>query len=267
MTQRWVVVVMKTLHIVPGDSAAGSLRRAVQDAGRDDEVLAFRDDLSCGPIDPDDPAIRGAWWELCIDAAEVEQHLRAFWSRVDAGDDRLVLWYGRHSARELAFVLASADRLPERPYRVIDVTGRDVPTKQRDGTIVMKPAKYAAIVRPDGLRNLFDTERTASAREIDEWRATWRQLRSENAPFRVVTDAGLVSAPLDHFDALLLEQTRDNWRSIARVVGETLGHTCEPHWQVGDLMLLARVAALVGDGKLIAEGDPWDMRSRVRLPG
>lgn len=40
---------MRTLHIAPGDSAAGSLRQALRIAGRDDELLAFRDDLSCGP--------------------------------------------------------------------------------------------------------------------------------------------------------------------------------------------------------------------------
>jgi hypothetical protein len=32
-------------------------------------------------------------------------------------------------------------------------------------------------------------------------------------------------------------------------------------------MLLARVVALIGEGKLLADGDPWDIFScRVRLP-
>jgi hypothetical protein len=34
----------------------------MRDAGRDDEVLPCRDDLSCGPIDSDDQALRVAWW-------------------------------------------------------------------------------------------------------------------------------------------------------------------------------------------------------------
>jgi hypothetical protein len=46
-----------------------------------------------------------------------------------------------------------------------------------------------------------------------------------------------------------------------------MGLTSEPYFQVGDIMLLARVMALIGEGKLLAEGDPWDMHScRVRLP-
>lgn len=47
-----------------------------------------------------------------------------------------------------------------------------------------------------------------------------------------------------------------------------MGDNAEPYIQTGDIMLLARIVALVGDGKLLADGDPWDMRScRVRLLG
>jgi hypothetical protein len=46
-----------------------------------------------------------------------------------------------------------------------------------------------------------------------------------------------------------------------------MGYNCEPYIQVGEVMLGTRVVALVGEGKLLADGDPWDMRScRVRLP-
>ncbi|HZB54750.1 MAG TPA: DUF3658 domain-containing protein, partial [Reyranella sp.] len=93
------------------------------------------------------------------------------------------------------------------------------------------------------------------------------QLRSQNAPFRVVTPMGLVSAPIDHFDSSILEQAAREWRSSAYVIGSTMAHNCDPYMQVDDIMLLARLAALVEDGKLLADGDPWDMRAcRVRLP-
>jgi hypothetical protein len=37
--------------------------------------------------------------------------------------------------------------------------------------------------------------------------------------------------------------------------------------QVGDVMLLVRLVALVAAGRLVADGDPWDMRTcRVWLP-
>ena len=106
---------MKTLHIAPSDSAGGSLREAIEGAGRDDEVLAFRDDLSCGPIDPDDPAVRGAWWARYHSDSDAGNVIAAFWNRIATTEDRLVVWFGRNSASELAFFLAMADRLADRP--------------------------------------------------------------------------------------------------------------------------------------------------------
>jgi hypothetical protein len=32
-------------------------------------------------------------------------------------------------------------------------------------------------------------------------------------------------------------------------------------------MLHKRVVALVDEGRLLADGDPWDVSSRIRLPG
>ena len=49
------------LHIVFGESAAGTLRLALRQANRDDEVLSFNDDLSFGPINPPVPVARAAW--------------------------------------------------------------------------------------------------------------------------------------------------------------------------------------------------------------
>jgi len=118
---------MRTLHIAPSDSAGGSLKQALRDAGRDDEVLPFHDDLSCGPIDPDEPLTRATWWARFYDAGAVEAGLSEFWERVATANDHLIVWVGRHSAPELAFFLAWADRIGGRPYDVIDVTGRDLP--------------------------------------------------------------------------------------------------------------------------------------------
>jgi hypothetical protein len=44
------------LHIVFTASGVGSLRQALKNAGRDDEVISFFDDLSFGPINPPDSA-------------------------------------------------------------------------------------------------------------------------------------------------------------------------------------------------------------------
>ncbi|UVK43821.1 DUF3658 domain-containing protein [Mesorhizobium sp. AR07] len=58
----------------------------------------------------------------------------------------------------------------------------------------------------------------------------------------------LVSAPAHIFDELLLERAAKDWRKVARVIAETMGHNMDPYIQVGDLMLLTRIVALVDQG-------------------
>ena len=260
---------MKSLHIARGHSAGGSLIQAIRDAGRDDQVLRFGDDLSCGPIDSDEPSARAAWWNQFYEMPEAEAEFSDFWQRVAGTQDRLVVWFGRHYARELAFFLAWADRLGQRPYQIIDVTGRRFPFTARDGSPApSQPAQAVSSVPSEALRSLLGTERPITPQERDESAQRWRRLRSENAPFRVVTEAGLVSAPVDTFDPLILEQATPEWKSEALVIGRTMGNNVEPYIQVGDLMLRTRVVALVEAGKLLADGDPGDMRPcRIRLPG
>jgi hypothetical protein len=228
-------------------------------------VLAFRDDLSCGPVDPDNPTVRAAWWGQFYDEMDVYLAGNAFWDRVAATEDRLVVWFSRHAASEFAFFLAWAEHLGERPYSVIDITGRPLSFKRRDGTTVAAPFQAVGVIPEYALQSLLGGEQSMSAEERDRNRRDWQQLRAENAPFRIVTEAGLVSASVDYFDSHLLAQASPKWESIRRVVGNTMVLYSEPYFQVGDLMLLTRIVALVESGKLVADGDPWQMGSKIRL--
>ena len=230
-------------------------------------MLRFHDDLSCGPIDPDEPSTRAAWWAPFYEVSNVAATLGGFWERVATTDDRLVVWFSRHSASELAFFLAWADRVGERPYQIIDVTGRRLPFRRRDGSIALsQPAQCVSILRPDALRSLLGQEHPITAQHRDESRERWQRLRSENAPFRVITEAGLTSTSLDYFDPLLLAQATSEWQWVARIVARTMGYNSDPYVQVREMMLLARLVVLVEGGRLLAEGDPRSMSCRIRLP-
>jgi hypothetical protein len=243
---------MKKLHVTPGDSSGGSLAEALHQANRAERALRFPDELSSGPIATLDHASRGAWWAPLSDPAEMAAAFAEFWSDIESSNDRLVIWFGRHSASELAFYLAMAEQLGHRPYDIVDVT---------------EVSGFLGIANPDQLEKVLGSERPISAEERSDARLQWRRLRAENAPFRIVTPSGLVSAAIDHFDPLILERATKKWKVSAYVIGDTMGHNSEPYVQMDDRMLLARIVALIGEGKLLAEGDPWDMRTcRVRLP-
>jgi hypothetical protein len=258
---------MKVLHVAPGDSAGGSLSEALRLAGHQQEVLSFPDDLSHGPIAWSTSRERAAWWSH-IHEPRLPEDFEAFWRRLETTDVQLVVWFGRHSASELAFFLALADRLEDRPYDIVDVTDLQWTFTRPDGiSAVAQPAGAVGIVPTDRLMAQLETARPISPQEAGDAGRLWQHLRTQNAPFRVVTPAGLASAPIDHFDSSILQQAAREWRKAAYVIRSTMAHNCEPYMQVGDVMLLARLVALVEEGKLLADGDPWDIRTcRVRLP-
>jgi hypothetical protein len=244
---------MKVLHVAPGDSAGGNLKEAVRIAGHQQEVLSFNDDLSCGPIAWGTSHERAAWWSH-VHAPMSEDDLEAFWHRLETADERLVIWFGRHSASELAFFLALADRLGDRPYDIVDVTAG-----HPDGAVAMIPIHR--------LVSLLESARPVSPQEAADAGQLWQRLRAQNTPFRIVTPVGLASAPIDHFDSSILEQAAKGWLNVAYVIGSTMAHNREPYMQCDDVILLARLAALVEEGELLADGDPWNMKTcRVRLP-
>jgi len=117
------------------------------------------------------------------------------------------------------------------------------------------------------LAAMLGSERELTNEEKDGACQLWRQLKMENAPFRIVSESGLVSAPASFFDQSILNLATKNWQKIARLIGDAMQKNSEPYIQVGDQMLQTRVVSLIDEGKLLAEGDPWDMRNcRVRLP-
>lgn len=259
---------MKITHIVPSHSAASSLREALRIKGRADEVLAFGDDLSHGPIASPVPDHRADWLMQEYDWPEIEEDIRSFWMRVDQTEGKLIIWFGRHSARELAFRYAWAWRMNDRPYSIIDVTGLKIPFLREDGSPGTTISGQAvSIIPPSVLATLFHYEREASSEEEATYRQAWLQLMVENAQFRIVQPTGLVSVPEDHFDQFIFMHSSHEWHKVAYVVGHVLGATYPPYIQTGDGALINRIRVLVDRGNLVADGNPKGVQTcRIRLP-
>lgn len=267
---------MSVLHVVIGHSAAMSLKQAIQSAGNDDSVLNYSDDLSYGPINPPDVNLRAKWIEqnLSFDLTEELGEIETiFWKPLLAWSGPLVLWVSRQSTREYAGFLEIVYRLGDQPADVVDITDAEIsfnPILRPERTVRAETVNHltsTTFFRDDvfGRRAPLDAPKRKAACEL------WSQLRSENAPLRVLRNGELVSAPLSHFDAAIKAQVGPAWRKTRPIMGAAMGETA---YEARDFVLIGRLIWLIETGQIEArkqdpdaqdEDLPW-FDWEVRLP-
>ena len=263
-----------TVHIVFSDSAAGLLRRALRSAERAEQVLSFPGNLSFGPINPPDCQIRIEWMRQHLGCSSrdwdwLPAATSEFWSSALSASEPLTVWTSRRTTLEYSGFLEWVCRCDDRPYNVVDLTDVVAEWRQPDGTSGQELVVSLALLNPDRVQILSFLDRAAPLPAVarDEYRQMWEQLRVENAPLRIIRGARLQSAPITAFDELLLSCADERWVKTARVIGRALAESWDGDGiQVDDLVLGARVPALVAAGRLDGRGDLSDWRhSEVRL--
>src|SRR6185503_3410737 len=186
---------MSRLHVTFGESAAGSLKLALQTLGREEEeVLPLVDFLCVGPIDPGDVHERVEWgieniglWE------DAEEAIATFWTRVTTTPSEIVAWISRRDANEYCGFLELVWRVKGAPISVVDIAEVDFPGP--DGTPSPNLSKRFGWVHDRWIveKALFERARPVSDVERKRYEAEWRRLRQENGELRVLTDSGVAS--------------------------------------------------------------------------
>jgi Protein of unknown function/Domain of unknown function (DUF1835) len=262
-------------HFVFTPSGAGCLVQALRKAGRDDPVVASFDDLSFGPINPADPSLRAEWIEN--ELGSMEWHAKSTeserdWHEARFPSHRKVGWLTRRSAMEYAGFLEWLRRLGDAPCEVIDLSEVKIAYRPEHGPRPPRLAMSLGMLHHDTIfdHKLWDLAEPLQTTDRRRYLELWQQLRSENAPLRVVEGDKLVSAPMTFFDSRLLSYVKDNWQKVAMIVGQALGSQMDDCIaQTGDMFLAARVNALAKSGRLEIQGKSAleIFSSEVRLPG
>jgi hypothetical protein len=269
---------MNELHIVFNSSAAVDLRRALISAGREVEVVAGVDDLSFGPIDHVGDCTRAKWVEAVLGYSgwdAVEQRQERFWSEALSDRPERIVWVSRRSTQEFCGFLEWLNRNGEQPFKLVDLTDVMFLSNGDSGSLVLAPVTALIHDHQFSSARLWDLAAPAPPETQAEWLALWDRLRSENAPFRILSSAGLASAPLDVFDAQILSFIEDDWGKAALAVGHFLyasdyeGFCPEGVHQTSDMVAIARIAALIESGKIEGRGNPYELQTctvRRRAP-
>jgi hypothetical protein len=266
-------VTKPVLHVLFGPSAAGSLRQGLALAGRQDQVASLYDDLAFGPIiNPANAAERIEWVENELGYTDWDDVAAATEPLIAASllpDIRPVAWFSRRDARDYAGFLWWLTQLGDAPCDIIDVTELTVTYHGKDGRprspeLAVSPS----LLLPHHMSDLLDHAAPLDPAKRRQYRDLWQRLMSENAPLRVIGAGGLVSAPITHFDPLILSCATSAWLKMARVVGEALARSWDGDLhQTGDLVLAARARALAEAGALEWRGDLASMHAcEIRRP-
>ncbi len=258
------------LHVVFGSSAAASLRQAIADSGRNDEVVGQFDALNFGPIDPPDPVLRAKWvreelgWDWGGESDSSGLDFRrddVFWHRATTHEGRAIAWFSRRCTSEYTGFLEFVWRLDGKPYEVVDIT--DVLALPRNTPAIPRYAVATGIVSPREFFTdpYFGSVKILDATDADLHLSLWGRLRRENAPLRVLENHTLISAPLDYFDDSILSHITPEWRKAARVVGDIIGEFWDTQEiQLGDDFYWSRIQHLAAAGRVEARGDLQSMR-------
>jgi hypothetical protein len=262
-----------TLHFVFSPSGAVNLAEALEQAGRDDRVVTFFDDLSFGPINPPDSISRAKWVEDELGRTgwdEMTTESERGWQEALSPDRRKVAWLTRRSAMEYAGFLEWLWRLGDAPCEVVDLTEVEIACRPEHRPRPPRLAMSLGMLHHDTIRDhkLRDLAEPLQTTERHRYRDLWQQLRSENAPLRISDGDKLVSAPMSFFDPVLMSYVADKWQQVSRVVGPAMASQMDD-WviQTGDMFLAARVNALAESGRLEIRGKSAleILHSEVRL--
>ncbi|WP_193100521.1 DUF1835 domain-containing protein [Burkholderia sp. Z1] len=267
---------MKTIHIVPNNSAAGCMVRALGKPGRESLVFTLWDDLTIGPLrDIDDTS--GLRSEAALDCELLGHIYKAARTDFDLiqcitlTDVPIVIWHGPCADDQLKLRRVTY-RLRDTPQRLFEVglssddigpleryhMGTDDPIRTRDGLSV-------AYFSPETLRTKLASVAPISAPRIDQLALEWQKIKEVDAPWRRWRSSVLENADFEELDARAVELATAEWQLARFVVGNLMGT-----FFVSDAIALWRVSEAGAAGRIELRGNSSDLGSlelrTVRAP-
>lgn len=273
------------VHVILGDSAAGTFRRVFHPEGR---LVIDRDVLSCGPTPVCNDVrawreVRGKFWSSVVPGSAPDPESAGF-GLLDESDrlrsaDRITLWAATGVSEQLFIAhviqhveelgvdpakiqLVQFETLPNHAARVVGtgelneqrMSEHPAPAPISAATLGDYRAAWTALTSPDPAPMERFSETHASA---SEWLKRAMQLLLRRFPDK--------RSGLPWWDMKLLTEVRSRGPKAARVIGSTMINCWDDGDPVGDFYLFGRLLRM-GDPHLPAplleiSGDRANMRA------
>ena len=267
---------MKTIHIVPNNSASGCMICAFDKSRRESLVFTLWDDLTVGPLRDIDDTL-GLRSEAALDCELLGHIYNAARTDFDLiqcitlTDVPIVIWHGPCADDQLK-LRRLAYRLRDTPQRLFEVglssddigplerfhMGVDDPIHTRDGLSV-------ACFSPETLRTKLASAAPISAPRIDQLALEWQKIKEADSPWRRWRGNALENTDFEELDARVVELATAEWQLARFVVGKLMGI-----FFVSDAIALWRVSEAGAAGRIELRGNNYDLGSlelrTVRVP-
>lgn len=250
---------IRSLHVTFGVRGDQGLRAALKKAGHHERAVPLWDDFGLGPIDPPDPADRWAWAKrelgLFPHSRKLFTKKNNAWDAALSPGSRKIAWVARRWAHEYCGFLEWLWRLGDEPCDVVDLHDVVVDRHHRDGTSERYSPTRLGSLFPEEIHDnaLWELARPLSPERRQRYHDVWRKLRAENAAFRVWKNGELVSAPITHYDEIILGHAGPRSLKVAWVI--RLPKDADPAYEAPEYVFHGRLHKLVQAGLLEAYGD------------
>ncbi|MFF2448823.1 DUF1835 domain-containing protein [Neobacillus sp. NPDC058068] len=267
------------IHILFGQSSAGSLRAGFREKGIDkkEQIISFWDMFSIGPVRGlHEEAGQGSRFEWMKDVkndefGEFKEYSHHFQKTINQirsipVEAPITIWTAdnAHEQIGLRFVLDIL-KGKNNDITVINTTksyGELFNTGRRQYIFL-----HSGEINPDKLQIIYDQGegRVLTDHDKEDYENEWISLSENQETLRIWRNGRIVSVPEDYYDPFIIrkakklhrrQDTKDFMKS-ARLIGEVLGHLDQ---YVGDEFLEYRLRKLIEKGVFDVEGSLIAMR-------
>ncbi|MDQ0174233.1 DUF1835 domain-containing protein [Bacillus chungangensis] len=268
------------VHIVVGDSFAGSMKQALKGLGwaETHKLITLRENYAIGPLDgldsPEGRKARSNWFRDNITEAfeaytEFEEEYNELLDKLEQIPEQaeVIIWTSCNACEQTGMRHAiHLMRNKRNSISVCDACAVCEELYNRPDAFINY--RHSGEIPADKIREALihlDGKGKLCAPDITRLEWEWQEIMEQAGMLRIWRDSKVLEVPVDYYDQYLLEMldklkppTDDNgFLKSARLIGEAIGY-CEQY--IGDSYFEYRLRELIYDGILEIKGVPAAMR-------
>ncbi|MBF8983849.1 DUF1835 domain-containing protein [Lutibacter sp. B2] len=265
----------KFVHIVFGDSAAGTLKYFFENNQHEckGKIINFREDHATGPLYEIDTKKgfqkRIKWFEQMFKEVFIDDYFENIEKEFmytyemikNMGQDlKIVIWYGENTADQVGLRYLSG-LLRNRELYEVNVSDSYVASYNGNR---YKPRAFGECA-PEEIDHLILKMKKIEKEKYNHLINDWEVLRTSKENLRILKNNEIIGVDESYYDHDIVSNCTFNFTKVARIIGKTMGKSNQ---LVGDTYIDYRVRKLIESGKVEYQGKLETMRDfEIRVVG